>query len=335
MNQLSVRSAALISSVSISLMVFIILIFFDAIWWHDLIVILALGLINYYLITYIIKIYVNQRLKVVYRSIYNKSKEEQTQRGDAIDVANAAVEAWDDKKSSEMEQMRRSEVYRKEFVANVTHELKTPLFNIQGYIHSLLDGAIDDHEVNRIFLDKASRNIDRLASLVSDLEVITQLETGGAVFENEIFDINQLIEEVFESLEIKARARKKKFKLNSGEENFYVKADKEKIRQVFTNLIENSIKYGKENGYTWINLINADDNLLIEVCDDGPGIPNEHLIRLFERFYRVDKSRSRDAGGTGLGLAIVKHILEGHGKSINVRSEVGVGTVFNFSLEKK
>ncbi|MEI7670429.1 MAG: ATP-binding protein, partial [Pseudomonadota bacterium] len=228
------------------------------------------------------------------------------------------------------------EVYRKEFVANVTHELKTPLFNIQGYIHSLIDGALYDKEVNHIFLEKASKNVDRLVTLVSDLEIISQLETGGAIFEHEVFDIYDLVTEVFESLEFKAAAKKKYLSIETGaDKQYYVSADKDKIRQVFVNLIENSIKYGIQNGRTWINFIDADENLLIEICDDGPGIPEEHLQRLFERFYRVDKSRSRDAGGTGLGLAIVRHIIEGHHKTINVKSKVGEGTVFSFSLDRK
>lgn len=283
--------------------------------------------------------YLNERLKSVYR-VMNVEKSDADFHQDGADVLERAdnlIKNWEQRNADrELERLRNNDLYRKEFVANVTHELKTPLFNIQGYVHSLLDGALEDREVNRMFLDKAARNIERLATLVADLETITQLETGGVVFEPEVFDLNALVVDVLESLEIKASGRNKTLSFNEGSQrSVYVHADKEKIRQVLVNLVENSIKYGVDNGKTWINLIDDNQNVLVEVSDDGPGIPAEHLDRLFERFYRVDKSRSRDAGGTGLGLAIVKHIVEGHGKTIMVSSEVGSGTTFRFALDKR
>lgn len=268
----------------------------------------------------------------------NKDEDKSHEAGnDVLKRAEHLINNWEEtQRNAEMERLRNNDVYRKEFVANVTHELKTPLFNIQGYVHSLLDGALEDREVNRMFLEKASRNVERLATLVSDLETITQLETGGIIFESEVFDLNALVKDVFESLEIKAKAKIKTLSITDGADRpIYVFADKDKIRQVFVNLIENSIKYGSENGNCWVNIIDDGKNALVEVSDDGPGIPQEHLSRLFERFYRVDKSRSRDAGGTGLGLAIVKHIIEGHGKNISVQSEIGKGTTFRFALEKR
>jgi len=294
------------------------------------------SIVTYFATNFLIERYIHERLKVVYRTIHNKSKEDASTENttDVIERARTVVSGWEEEKNNEIERLRKTDVYRKEFVANVTHELKTPLFNIQGYIHSLIDGAIHDPEVNTMFLDKASKNVDRLVTLVSDLDVITQLETGGAVFEPEVFDITTLVKEMFESLEFKAAQRSKKLIL-SNDKAYYVYADKDKIRQVIVNLVENSIKYGNENGRTFVNITDAVENIIIEVGDDGPGIPEEHLPRLFERFYRVDKSRSREAGGTGLGLAIVKHIIEGHGKTINVRSKVGEGTTFSFSLEKR
>jgi two-component system phosphate regulon sensor histidine kinase PhoR len=335
MNQLNIRTVSLIIASAVALMVAAFMVVANNGKSITAAAIFSSGFLIYLLVNYIMHRYINQRLKVVYRSIHNKEKEgDQKKSGDTISKAGDAVKIWESEKNSEIEQLKRTDHYRKEFVANVTHELKTPLFNIQGYIHSLIDGAIDDHEVNRIFLDKASKNVDRLASLIYDLETITQLETGGAIFQAEIFDLNKLIAEAIDSLEIKADIKRRKLELVA-DKIFYANADREKIQQVIINLLENSIKYGIENGITKIQLFDVDENVLIEVADDGPGIAQEHLLRLFERFYRVDKSRSRDAGGTGLGLAIVKHIIEGHGKTVNVRSELGKGTVFSFSLEKK
>jgi two-component system phosphate regulon sensor histidine kinase PhoR len=280
---------------------------------------------------------IESRLDSIYNIIYTKGDRPQLSSGpdDSLKKLKGDVSKWRSKQNSELEKLRLSDKYRKEFVANVTHELKTPIFTIQGYIHSLLDGAIHDHEVNTMFLEKASRNVDRMASLVADLEIITQLETGVLKFEMEIFELQPLIEEVFDSLESKTLLKHRVNRLDAPQEPVYVLADRERIRQVFTNLIENSIKYGNDNGTTTVHLLQQGKSVIIEVEDDGPGIHEEHLPRLFERFYRVDKSRSRVAGGTGLGLSIVKHIIEGHQKTINVRSTLGKGTVFTFSLDAK
>ena len=255
---------------------------------------------------------------------------------DALENVNREVLEWEKSKSAEIEQLKQLETYRKEFVANVSHELKTPLFNIQGYIHTLLDGAIDDKEVNRLFLDKAVRNVERLVSLVADLEVISQLETGNFLLEREVFDINILTHEVFESFEMKAKKRDISLNIKKGTDNpFYVNADKDKIRQVLVNLIDNSLKYGKDGGSIMVSFYDMDKNILTEVTDDGLGITEEHLPRLFERFYRADKHRSRELGGTGLGLAIVKHIIEAHGENIHIRSKINVGTTVGFTLSSK
>jgi two-component system phosphate regulon sensor histidine kinase PhoR len=227
------------------------------------------------------------------------------------------------------------ERYRKEFLGNVSHELKTPIFNIQGYINTLLDGAWEDQEVLIHFLKKAAKSTDRIASLVEDLESISQLESGFLTMEMEIFDINDLIHDIFDSLDFRAAEKNIRLDFKEGcDTPFIVEADKDRVRQVIINLLVNSIKYGKENGYTLIGLYDMDENILIEVTDNGIGIEEEHLPRLFERFYRVDKSRSRDEGGTGLGLSIVKHIIEAHDQTINVRSTKGVGTTFAFTLKK-
>ncbi len=280
---------------------------------------------------------IESRLDSIHNIIYTKGDKPQMSSNldETLIQIKSDVSEWRSNQSNELEKLRLSDKYRKEFVANVTHELKTPIFAIQGYIHSLLDGAIHDHEVNMMFLEKASKNVERMASLVADLEVITQLETGVLKFEMEIFELQPLVEEVIDSLESKAMQKRRVIKLDSTEEPTYVYADRERIRQVFTNLVENSVKYGNEGGITTVHIQQQGKSAIIEIEDDGPGIYAEHLPRLFERFYRVDKSRSRIAGGTGLGLSIVKHIIEGHHKTINVRSRVGIGTVFTFSLDAK
>jgi len=311
-------------------------------WSSVLILFVSVFVIGYIVFFYALQIFIYRKIKLVYKSIHHlkSGKEESLLKyklnEDPIDKMNKEVVEWENEKILEIEQLKKLEVYRKEFVANVTHELKTPLFSIQGYIHTLLDGALEDEKVNKIFLEKASRNVDRLTNLISDLEVITQLESGSYTLEQEVFDIHMLTNDVFDSLDLKSSLRKIKLSFQKGsDEPFYVFADKEKIRQVLINLLDNSIKYGKENGNTIVSFYEIDENILVEVTDDGNGIDEQHLNRLFERFYRADKSRSRDIGGTGLGLSIVKHIIEAHGQTINVRSSFGVGTTFGFTLMKK
>jgi two-component system phosphate regulon sensor histidine kinase PhoR len=245
------------------------------------------------------------------------------------------VKDWVTDKSKEIEDLKKLEQFRKEFLANLSHELKTPIFNIQGYVHTLLDGAMDEPEVMKHFLERTAKSIDRLNNLVDDLDEISKIERGEVAMIKEIFDITQLVKEVFESMELKAVKQGISLSVKKGfEKPFFVHADKEKIRQVITNLIDNSIKYGTLNGETTASYYDMDDNILIEITDNGIGISEEHLPRLFERFYRIDKHRSREQGGTGLGLAIVKHIIEAHEQTINVRSTVGVGTTFAFTLQK-
>lgn len=311
-------------------------------WVDILIIFVSVFIVGYIVFFYVLQIFIYRKIKLVYKSIHHlkAGKEEPTLKErlneDPLEMVNKEVIEWEHEKVIEIEQLKKLEVYRKEFVANVTHELKTPLFSIQGYIHTLLDGALEDEAVNKMFLEKASRNVDRLTNLIADLEVITQLESGSYSLEQEVFDIHMLTQDVFDSLEFKASARKISLSFKKGcDQPFYVFADKEKIRQVLINLLDNSIKYGKESGNTIISFYEMDENLLMEITDDGNGIDEHHLIRLFERFYRADKSRSRDIGGTGLGLSIVKHIVEAHNQTINVRSTVGVGTTFGFTLLRK
>ena len=254
--------------------------------------------------------------------------------GNEVDNLNQEILAWADDRKNEIERLKKLEVYRKEFLGNVSHELKTPIFNIQGYVLTLLDGGLEDENINRDYLMRAERSIDRMITIIDDLEAISQLETGELQIEPERFDIVALTKDVCEAQEMKATGKGIILTLPDDSKQFYVYADRFRTRQVLTNLIVNSIKYGKEYGETKIRFYDAGDNISIEVADNGLGIAKEHLPRLFERFYRVDKSRSREMGGTGLGLAIVKHILEGHNQTINVMSTEGAGTVFSFTLKK-
>ncbi|MGB3947056.1 MAG: ATP-binding protein [Bacteroidia bacterium] len=254
--------------------------------------------------------------------------------GNEVDNLNTEIMAWADDRKNEIERLKKLEVYRKEFLGNVSHELKTPIFNIQGYVLTLLDGGLEDPSINKNYLMRAEKSVDRMITIIDDLEAISQLETGELQIEPERFDIVALIKDVLEAQEMKATEKGIVLRAPVETRPVIVLADRFRIRQVLVNLVVNSVKYGKPNGETKIRLYNAGNTVSIEVSDNGIGIGKEHLPRLFERFYRVDKSRSREQGGTGLGLAIVKHIIEAHNQTINVMSTKGVGTVFSFTLQK-
>jgi len=251
-----------------------------------------------------------------------------------IDAVEKEAEEWANAKEEELKQMKQDENYRREFIGNVSHELKTPIFNIQGYVQTLLDGGIEDETINMKYLKRTNKSVERMINIVDDLEVISRLETEQSELDIQSFNIIQLVEEVFDQLEMKASNMNINLKLENESSTDFAKGDRDKIQQVFMNLISNSIKYGKDSGLTRVRFFDMENNILIEVADNGIGIEEHALGRLFERFYRVDKNRSREIGGTGLGLAIVKHILEGHNQTINVRSTKGVGSTFSFILEK-
>ncbi len=248
----------------------------------------------------------------------------------------AEIEKFAKDKKIEIDTLKIREEYRKDFLGNVSHELKTPLFTVQGYILTLLDGALEDKNVRKKYLQRANKGVERLIYIVKDLDLITKLEAGEMRVILEGFDIIELIQSVFELLEMKAT--KKQITLTFDmvyPRPIYVYADKEKIQQVLTNLLVNSIKYGHENGTTEVSVENLIKNkVIVRVTDNGEGIPEHHIPRLFERFYRVDKSGSRSEGGSGLGLSIVKHIIEAHDEKIYVESVVEVGSEFSFTLEK-
>ena len=246
------------------------------------------------------------------------------------------IRQYDDDQKSEISEMKKQETFRREFIGNLAHELKTPLFTSESYILTLLDGAIDDDEVNKKYLKIAGKAIHRLNLIVKDLDLITKIESGESEIQRTDFDIINLAQNVFEMLEITASKKNIKLILEFNDKlPLRVNADNEKIQQVLTNLIENSIKYGKENGTTELVIQELTENkIIVRVTDNGLGIEEKHFNRLFERFYRVDQSGSRKGGGSGLGLAIVKHIMDAHDEKIYIESEFGVGSEFSFTLEK-
>jgi two-component system phosphate regulon sensor histidine kinase PhoR len=238
-------------------------------------------------------------------------------------------------KQREIEELKKLETFRREFLADVSHELKTPLFAAQGFVHTLMEGAMDDIKVRDRFLQKAAYSLDGLNILVEDLITISQLEIGEIKMHFQSFDIRKLTEDIFEQLEDSAEKRGTRLKFNKySPKSCYIYSDKLRIGQVVTNLIVNAIKYGKDNGTVVFSYIIEGDSVLISIKDDGPGIEETHLNRIFERFYRVEKSRSKDQGGSGLGLSIVKHILEAHDSKITVSSKMNEGTEFQFRLKK-
>lgn len=238
-------------------------------------------------------------------------------------------------KRTEIETLKKEGIYRKEFVGNVAHELKTPLFSVQGYISNLLDGAMDDKELLKKYLKRAEKSVDRLTFIIKDLDLITQLESSTLKLKVTSFDIIKLTEEIIEDLEISASKRNIKIIFNKNyDKQILVEADKNRIEQVITNLVSNSINYGSEKGTTEISFESNVEKIIVKVNDNGEGISEENMPRLFQRFFRVDVSRSRSQGGSGLGLAIVKHIIDAHNENIYVQSTVGVGSEFSFSLKK-
>lgn len=308
---------------------------------HVLIILIVSFVVSYILLSNIFEKYINQRISNIYKLIRNlklgkdfKEVLAEHANEDPIRHTEQEVEDWAKQRTSEIIRLREQERYRREFLSNISHEFKTPLFSIQGYIETLQDGILEeDPETAQKFLQKAAKNIDRLAYLVDDLDEISKLESGKMTLNIEKFDIVDLILETKGHLIDKAA--KSNIELvfkskNSGP--IYVKADRLKIQQVLVNLIDNSIKYGRANGKTSISVFPLLDQILVEVTDNGYGIEEKNLPRVFERFYRTDQSRSRDIGGSGLGLSIVKHILEAHQQTVNVRSTEGVGTTFGFTI---
>ena len=285
------------------------------------------------LIYYIVKRFFHERIKVIYKNIYKFQSASNALELD-INKVEKQAEDWADAKEEELNTYKRDENFRREFIGNVSHELKTPIFNIQGYVQTLIEGGLYDEKINMKYLERANKSVDRMINIVEDLELISALETQENLLDIRPFNLVELIKELFEAFEMKASQMNIKLELNNEANSEMAMGDRNKIQQVFLNLLSNSIKYGKQGGKTKVQLFDMEESILIEVADNGIGIESASLNRIFERFYRADKNRSREIGGTGLGLAIVKHILEVHNQTISVRSTKDVGSTFSFILEK-
>lgn len=296
----------------------------------------------YFLFNFILNRFIYDKIKTIYRNIYQFKTNQKDDlldkyknESDPLEAVSKDVLKWMEENRKEVNDLKELETYIAEFLGNVSHELKTPIQSIQGYIHTLLDGALEDEKVNQLFLTKASNSTKRLIELVDELTDINVLQGKNPPLDYEKFDIVKLTDEVFELVENKALKQKISLKFKQqNPKHVMVNADQAKIRQVLINLVVNAIKYGDVEGIVEVGFYDMDENILIEVSDNGQGIAEEHLPRLFERFYRTDKGRSRDQGGNGLGLAIVKHIVEAHHQIINVRSTLGIGSTFGFTLQK-
>jgi two-component system phosphate regulon sensor histidine kinase PhoR len=294
--------------------------------------------ISLFIVQLRIEKFIYRRIKRIYDDVSLLESSSLTSRTISTDMGTLTqeIEKFAKDKKIEIDTLKVREEYRKDFLGNVSHELKTPLFTVQGYIETLLDGALDDKKVRKKYLQSANKAVERLIYIVKDLDLITKLEAGELQVNWVVFDIVELIKNAFELLEMKAAKRKIALTFDTKYDTpIFVRADRDKIRQVVTNLLVNSIKYGQENGTTEISVENLIHNkVIIRVTDNGEGIPEQHIPRLFERFFRVDKSGNRNQGGSGLGLAIVKHIIEAHEERIYVESVLGVGSEFSFTLEK-
>ena len=330
---------ALISVVIIELTLFISDV--DINQRYIMIMFIVMLVLVYLVVYYLLEKLITQKIRLLYRTIHNYK----INRGDfpvkmnedVLGKTEKEVLAWADNSREEIEKLRLQEEFRREFLGNLSHELKTPIFSIQGYILTLLEGGLEDENINRAFLERASKGVDRVTGIIEDLDLITRIESERLKLNLAPVNILSLAREIVESLEIKAQKRNVKLSLDwkrIGSQEINVLCDRDKIGQVLSNIINNSTNYGVENGHTEVRFFDLEDNILIEVSDDGIGIKEEHLPRLFERFYRVGKSRARNEGGTGLGLAIVKHLVEAHGQTIDVRSTVGQGSTFSFTLKK-
>jgi len=331
-------STALIISIPICIGIY----FFKPNIWVGLVSLGIIFLGSYGLILFMVQNFVYRKIKLIYKLIYQTkaSKKEEFYYKNllpqkSIDEVREDVENWAEQRKAEIELLKRNEAYRKEFLQNLSHEIKTPIFAIQGYIDTLLNGALDNPAVSKKFLENTSRNVTRMVDLVNDLDEITRLESGEQPIHKKKFIIQDVVREIFETLAKKAIEKNIHCSIKKGcEQPVEVFADKEKIVRVLINLVDNAIKYGKQDGVVTAGIYKTDEkHALIEISDNGIGIAEEHLPRVFERFYRTDVGRSRNTGGNGLGLAICKHIIEAHGQSIHVRSKPDVGTTIGFTLD--
>lgn len=339
---MKLRTLVFLNAFAVGVTIGCVNLYFQHSWYFFMIAMGISTLVSYIVFYYLIEKYVYSKIKIIYKMIHSLKlgKDLKDALGeyvspDPINDVEQEVKDWARDKKSEIDDLKKQEKFRREFLSNISHEFKTPLFAIQGYVEALQDGGLEDPEMAPKFLEKVSKNVERLSFLIKDLNEISKLESGEIPINYQKFELTALIKEVMEALELKA----KKYKINLVFKDKYdvptwVEADREKIRQVLINLIDNSFKYGKEGGYTSITIFQLHDQYLVEITDDGIGIEEKYLPRLFERFFRTDTSRSRQIGGSGLGLAIVKHIVEAHDQTINVRSTEGLGSTFGFTLKR-
>jgi len=298
----------------------------------------SIATFSFFVIQYRVERFIYRRVKKIYDDV--SLLESTSFRSQPIttdmETLTKQVKKFATDKKLEIETLKVREEYRREFLGNISHELKTPLFTVQGYLSTLLDGAMDDKKIRKKYLERAEKGVERLVYIVEDLDMISKLEMGDVNLELSKFNIVDLVQSVFDLLEMVAD--KKNIILmfdRKYNKAINVFADQEKIQQVLSNLIMNSIKYGKENGTTEVTIEDlVDDKIIVRIRDNGEGIEKQNIPRLFERFFRVDKSGARSEGGSGLGLSIVKHIIEAHGEKIYVESEFGNGSEFSFTLEK-
>lgn len=340
--QLTIYSSLIITTLVTILLIllqFLNLVHFETISW--VVLPLLLLIITYFVFSSAIKWYIYRRIKVIYKTIRSSKSSTQTTfrdidlNSDIMEETENEVSEWAFDRDKEIASLKESENYRRKFVGNIFHELKTPIFNIQGYVLTLLEGGLYDEKINKSYLERAAKNIERLNDIVNDLDYINSLELGKKQLKLTSFNIKDTVNEVFDELAYMFKAKNITPKFKEGmEKGVVVKADNKSIRQVLNNLIANAIKYGKQNGVVKVAFYSLDDHILIEVADDGIGISEKHLPHIFERFYRADESRSRQIGGSGLGLAIVKHIIEAHDQRVIVRSTPEIGSTFGFTMQR-
>ncbi len=339
------RRIAVLTSIVIALTGFLFFISIDFIFNLSVPIIyiviypLIAFLTSFLFYSYTLEKFIHNKIKIIYKTIGQPKKffrELKDHKNQIISSVEHDVAEWAINKNKQIRELRKLETYRREFVGNVSHELKTPIFNAQGYLQTLLEEGIDkDPKMSTKYLERAAANVDRLETIVKDLEEISKYESGALKLNYSSFDIHALTKEVTNELKFQAKEQSISFRFTKiPSPPLIAYADKNRVYQVLSNLISNSIKYGKVDGFTTINYYDLDEQIMVEVADNGPGIEEKNIPRLFERFFRADKSRARKIGGTGLGLAIVKNIIESHNQTINVHSVVGEGTTFNFTLQK-
>lgn len=341
---ISPRQLSFFTAFGLAIPVALLVFLFEKRWQPATITFIFIVLGGYLLISFVLEKFIYRKIKLIYKFIYQTkaTKKQETYYKyilpqKSIDEVSQDVEEWAEENKQEIELLRKNEQFRKEFLQNLSHEFKTPVFAIQGYVDTLLQGAMENPEVNKRFLEKTATNVERLTNLLNDLDEISKLERGELILFKQNFIIQDLVRDVFESISIMTEQKNIRCTIKKGcESPLTVFADKEKIRQVLLNLVENSIKYGKQNGTITASMYDTDGyHILVEMSDDGIGIPEKHLPRIFERFYRTDQGRSMDVTGSGLGLSICKHIIEAHGQTIHVRSREDIGTTIGFTLDRK